>query len=55
MLWINDLQNHKILYTWEFDVVIINPPCLQDLVFLRIINQSIQSHQINTATFEVKH
>ena len=38
MLRINDPQKHKDLYTWELYDVIINFWCLQDLVFLRIIN-----------------
>ena len=37
----------KLLYKWEFDVVIFLP-CLQDLVLLCMIIQSIQSCQINT-------
>ena len=37
MLWIDVPQNHKVLYTLEFVVVIIILPCLQDFVLLRVI------------------
>ena len=38
MLRISDPQKHKVLYTWELYDVIINFQCVQDLLFLRIIN-----------------
>ena len=31
MLRINDLQKHKVLYTWELYDVIINFQCVQNL------------------------
>ena len=38
MFRINDPKKHKVLYKWELYDVIINFQCVQDLVFLRIIN-----------------
>ena len=38
MLRINDPQKHKVLYTWELYDIIINFQCVQDLLFLWIIN-----------------
>ena len=38
MLRIGDPQKHKVLYTWDLYEVITNFQCVQDLVFLRIIN-----------------
>ena len=50
MLRINDPQKRKVLYTWELHDVIINFQCVQDLLFLRIINwkQSVVSNYYNT-------
>ena len=50
MLRINDPQKHKSLYTWELSDVIINFQCVQDLLFLRIINskQPVLSNYYNT-------
>ena len=38
MLRMNDPLKHKVLYTWELYDVIINFQCVQELLFLRIIN-----------------
>ena len=38
MLRLDDPQKHKVLYTWELYDVIVNFQCVQDLLFLRIIN-----------------
>ena len=53
MLRINDPQKHKVLYTWELYEVITNFQCVQDLVFLRIINskQPLLSKYYNVLKF----
>ena len=50
MLQINDLQKHKVLYTWELYDVIIDFQCVQDVLLLQIINskQQFSSNYNNT-------
>ena len=49
MLRINDLQKHKVLYTRELYDVIVNFQCVQDLLFLQIIESkhSVLSNYYN--------
>ena len=34
----NDKKKHKVLYTWEINNKVLKFPCVQDFVFLQMIN-----------------